>query len=116
MKSSRNSANISSARTNEARRANHVTTVCTATKSARSEHDAVDVRRRRARDDGLDERAEQRRAGEAGAGGERVEGEDARERPAVAPAERPRLEAQLGAVRDRQEGAHGRSLTRPLPA
>ena len=72
------------------------------------EHDAVDVRRGRARDDGLDERAEQRRACQAGAGGEGVEDEDARDATAVAPAERPRLEAQLGAVRDREKGGHGR--------
>ena len=61
--------------------------------------------------DGLDEAAEQRRAGEPGGSGGAVERDDARERAAVAAGEDARLGAQLAAVGDGRS-----SLTRPLLA
>ena len=82
MKSSRSSANICSERTNEARRAKNVRIVWATRKTARIDHDAVDLRRVDLRLQALDERAEERRPDEAGGGGEGVQ--DERRRPSRA--------------------------------
>ena len=73
------------------------------------EHDLVDVRARRAFLDGLDEAAEQRRAGEACGSGGAVERDDPRKPAAVAAGEDARLGAQLAAAGDGEELAHSSS-------
>ena len=73
------------------------------------EHRLVDVRARGAFVDGLDEAAEQRRAGEARGSGGAVERDDQRERAAVSSGEDAGLVAQLAAAGDREELAHSSS-------
>ena len=68
--------------------------------------DLVHVRRRRAVLHGLDERAEERRSGEAGSRGGRVQADHAEQRPPVAAPEPTRLRAQLVAGRDREQLVH----------
>ena len=65
MKSSRSSANIFSASTNDARRARNVRAVCDDEEDREQQHDLVDVVARRPVLDRLDELSEQRRPGEA---------------------------------------------------
>ncbi len=60
----------------------------------------------------LDELAEQRRAGEAGAGRARVQGENASEPSTVAPPEQARLVAQILPARDGQQIAHPSASSR----
>src|SRR5205085_11824684 len=73
------------------------------------EHRLVDRRTRGAFLDGLDEAAEQRRAGEARSSGGAVQRDDQRQATAVSSRENPRLGAQLAAARDREQLAHSSS-------
>ena len=69
-------------------------------------HDTVDLGRVDTRLEPLHERAEERRAHEAGGGGKGVQDENADHRAPVAAGERRCLAAHLGRARDRQELAH----------
>ena len=77
MKSSRNSAKICSERTNEARRASHVRTVCASRKAASTRTSLSTYSRVVPCWTDVDQAAEQRRPGEAGGGRCGVEAEDA---------------------------------------
>ena len=83
MNSSRSSANTSSPNTIDARCANRMSTVCASTATTPTAIERVDVARRGAAGDGVDEQAEQPRTGQAGGRGERVQDRDEDQRAAV---------------------------------
>ncbi len=106
MKSSRSSAKIRSESTNDVRRANQVRIVCAIRKAASTADERVHVACRRPVVNGLDERAEQRRPGEAAGGRDARAGRSRRRGRGDACAEAPRLRAQLLPFRDGKQLVH----------
>ena len=106
MKSSLSSVNMRSERTNEERRAKNVSTVWATRKTERRMTTRSILAVSISVWSPSHERAEQRRADEAGRGGERVQQEHHDHRAAVAAGEHERLLAHLAGAGDRQQRAH----------